>query len=167
MKKTAAKNKVLFFALILIAVGYYALAQKGVFSFNLTPELNALIESKAKEWKISPALVKAHAKVESSFNVMAKNPSDPSYGLMQITPGLAYDYGLITHHVNLNQYEIDRIMNPKNNLNVACWFIRNLRIKYSFDVAVQMYNVGEAGYNKGVRNLAYLEKVKRYYDDYS
>jgi len=157
----------LFFALILVAVGCYALAQKGVFSSNLTPELESLIVSKAKEWKVSPALVKAHAKVESNFNVMAKNPRDPSYGLLQVTPALAYDYGLILHHENLNQYEIDRIMNPKNNLNVACWFIRNLRIKYSFDVAIQMYNVGEAGYNKGVRNLTYLEKVKRYYDEYS
>ena len=163
----AAKNKMLFFALILVAVGCYALAQKGVFSSNLTPELESLIVSKAKEWKVSPALVKAHAKVESNFNVMAKNPSDPSYGLMQITPSLAYDYGLITHYTDLTQWEIDRIMNPKNNLNVACWYIRNLRIKYSFDVTIQMYNVGETGYNKGVRNLTYLEKVKGFYHEYS
>lgn len=167
MKRMAVKNKMLFFALILVAVGYYALAQKGVFSSNLTPELESLIISKAKEWDLSPALVKAHAKVESGFNVMAKNPSDPSYGLMQITPGLAYDYGLITHHENLSRHEIDRILDVKNNLNVACWYIRNLRIKYSFDEAVQMYNVGEAGYNKGIRNLTYLEKVKRYYNEYS
>ena len=167
MKKMAARNKMWIFVLILAAVGCYAVAQKGVFSSNLTPELESLIVSKAKEWKISPALVKAHARVESNFNVMAKNPLDPSYGLMQITPALAYDYGLITHYKEPSQYEIDRMMNPKNNLNVACWFIRNLRIKYSFDAAVQMYNVGEAGYNKGVRNLTYLEKVKRYYDEYS
>ena len=162
------KINMLYLILILGAVACYAVASKqGIFGSRLTPELESLIISKAKQWKLSPALVKAHAKVESSFNVMAKNPSDPSYGLMQITPALAYDYGLITHHEKPSQYEIDRMMDPKNNLNVACWFIRNLRIKYSFDVAVQMYNVGEAGYNKGVRNLAYLEKVKRYYDDYS
>ena len=161
------RNNMLFFALILVAVGCYALAQTGVFSSNLTPELESLIISKAKEWKLSPALVKAHAKIESNFNVMAKNPSDPSFGLLQITPELAYDYGLITHYRDPSQYEIDRMMNVKNNLNVACWFIRNLRIEYSFEVAIQMYNVGEAGYNKGVRNLTYLEKVKRYYDEYS
>ncbi|MBA7491228.1 hypothetical protein ES702_01773 [subsurface metagenome] len=30
-----------------------------------------------------------------------------------------------------------------------------------------MYNVGETGYNRGVRNLDYLEKVKRHYEQYS
>ena len=167
MKKMAVRNKMLFFVLIVGAVACFALAQKGIFTSSLTPELEALIISKAKEWKLSPALVKAHAKVESNFNIMAKNPSDPSFGLLQVTPGLAYDYGLITHHTNPTRYEIDRIMDPKNNLNVACWFIRNLRIKYTFDEVVQMYNVGEAGYNKGVRNLTYLEKVKGFYHEYS
>ena len=167
VKGKGKRVKMWFFVLILAAVGCYAVAQKGVFGSNLTPELESLIVSKAKEWKLSPALVKAHARVESNFNPMAKNPSDPSYGLMQITPALAYDYGLIVHYKSLNQYEIDRIMDVKNNLNVACWFIRNLRVKYSFDEAVQMYNVGEAGYNKGIRNLTYLEKIKRWYDEYS
>jgi len=162
------RDKMLYLILILGAVACFAVAsKKGVFGSKLTPELESLIISKAKEWKLSPALVKAHAKVESNFNPAAKNPSDPSYGLLQITPRLAYDYGLITHYRNLTQHEIDRIMDPKNNLNVACWFIRKLRIKYSFDVTIQMYNVGEAGYNKGVRNLTYLEKVKGYYHEYS
>jgi len=134
---------------------------------NLTPELNALIISKAKEWKLNPALIKAHARVESGFDVNAKNPADPSYGLMQITPMLASDYGLIVNWRSPSKSEIERIYNVKNNLNVACWFIRNLRIKHTMEEAIQMYNVGEAGYRKGVRNLTYLKTVRKYYEQYN
>ena len=136
--------KMWFFVLILAAVGCYAVASKqGVFGSNLTPELESLIVSKAKEWKLSPALVKAHARVESNFNPMAKNPSDPSYGLMQITPALAYDYGLITNYISPSELEVEMIFNIDNNLSIACWFMSRLHSRYGFDQAVQSYNVGE------------------------
>ena len=59
-----------------------------------------------------------------------------------------------------------KIYNVSNNLDVACWFMKRLHSKYTFDEAVQMYNVGETGYKKGVRNAAYLKKVRGYYEHY-
>lgn len=124
------------------------------------------IKQYAEDWGVDPALVKAIAFVESSFNPYNVNPSDPSWGLMQITPPLAYDYGLITSYENLSYYESQKVMDIDNNLNVACWFLNKLS-KYSFDQQVQSYNVGEWGYKIGVRNFAYLEKVRKYYNEYS
>ena len=120
----------------------------------------------ADAWSLEPALVKAIAKVESDFKPGAKNPADPSYGLMQITPALAYDYGIIVNYRNPSEFEIEMIFDIDNNLNVACWFLNKLK-KYSFAQQVQSYNVGERGYKDGRRNYDYLNKVRSYYEKYS
>lgn len=132
-----------------------------------TPELRNLIFLKSSQWKLEPALIRAVIRTESNFNPRAKNPADPSWGLMQITPGLAADYGIIADPFNPSRAEINLLYNEENNMDVGCWFLSRLMSKYPFDEAVQMYNVGETGYKRGVRNLNYLEKVKRYYEQYS
>lgn len=138
-----------------------------IFEGKPTIDIQAKIAYYADQWGLDPALVKAVAKVESNFNPSAKNPSDPSYGLMQITPALAYDYGLIRDYVNPSELEIEMIYDIDNNLSIACWFMQRLHSKYGFDQAVQSYNVGEAGYKRGTRNYDYLNKIKRYYNEYS
>lgn len=134
---------------------------------KLTPELNNLIEYKAQRWGVDPALIKAHAFVESSFNPEAQNPADPSYGLMQITPALAYDYGLIVNWKKPSNFELELIYKVENNLDVACWFIAELHRQLDFDGAIQAYNVGLRGYREGRRNSTYLKRVKKYYAKYS
>ncbi|MBA7607288.1 hypothetical protein ES703_14447 [subsurface metagenome] len=134
---------------------------------GLTPELERLMASKADQYGVDRALVKAVAKIESNFNPRAKNPADPSYGLMQITPMLAQDFGLVKDYRNPSASEIERLYDLDNNLYVACSFMARLHSKYDFDQAVQSYNVGEWGYKIGYRNLDYLKKVKRYYEKYS
>lgn len=129
-------------------------------------DVQAKIIKYANAWFLEPALVKAIAKVESDFKPDAKNPADPSFGLMQITPALAYDFGLIINWRNPSKFEIERIFDIDNNLNVACWFLNRLK-KYSFAQQVQSYNVGETGYKNGRRNHDYLNKVKKYYEKYS
>ena len=133
---------------------------------GLTPELEWLMAEKADQYGVDRALVKAIAKVESNFNPRAKNPADPSYGLMQITPILAQDFGLVKDYRNPTASEIERLYDLENNLYVGCSQLAHLRSIRSFNVAVQMYNVGQAGYMKGVRNYDYLNKVRSYYDKY-
>lgn len=130
-------------------------------------DVQAKIAHWANEWGLEPALVKAIAKVESDFDPGAKNPLDPSYGLLQVSPALAYDYGLISDYINPSWLEIEMILNIDNNLNIGCWFLSRLMNKYEFDQAVQSYNVGERGYFLGRRNPDYLSKVRQYYESYS
>ena len=129
-------------------------------------DVQAKIAHYASEWRLETALVKAVAKVESNFNPMAKNALDPSYGILQVTPGLAYDYGLIKDWKNPSGLEIEMIYDIDNNLSIGCWFMARLHSKYGFDQAVQSYNVGEAGYKNGRRNHDYLNKVRKYYESY-
>lgn len=159
----------------LIAIAIFLFSQKiAVPQVVGSSEIMSKIESKANSWGLEPALVKAVAKVESNFNPLARNferspeDYDDSFGLMQITPMLAQDYGLIKDYKNLTWLDIDMLFNVDNNLSVACSFMKRLHSKYSFNQAVQMYNVGESGYNiYGFRNTAYLEKVKVAYGKYS
>jgi len=132
----------------------------------ISAEIEKEIINKATAYGIEPAIVMAIVKVESNFDPRACNPTDPSYGLMQITPALAYDYKLISDYKNLTNYRIELIYDIKNNLDVGCWFLSRLLKKYPFDQAIQSYNVGERGYYLGRRNPVYLEKVKKEYEYY-
>jgi len=155
-------------ALLLTAVLLVFLIQNLKAQTISSLEIERLINLKAMEWGVDSALVKAVVKVESNFNVRAKNPLDPSYGLMQITPILAQDFGYVKNWRSPSNAEIENLYNPSTNLDIGCGFLSKLLKKYSFDETVQMYNVGEAGYNiYNVRNYSYLEKVKVAYGIYS
>jgi len=133
--------------------------------------LDSIITKNAARYGIDSALIKAFIKTESNFNADAVNPisSDnafTSYGLMQITPILAEEFGLVRDYHNITESEIAMIMGAETNVQIGSWYIGQLTHKYELDAAIQMYNVGESGYNSGRRNTDYLTKVKRYYDEY-
>ncbi len=132
----------------------------------LRDEVDSLINLKSAKWGLETALVYAVVEVESNFNPKAKNPADPSYGLMQITPILAQDYGYVQSWRFTTDDEIQAIFEPENNLDIGCQFLKKLLGKYKFNEAIQMFNVGEYGYEKGVRNLEYLYKVQQAYEKY-
>lgn len=129
--------------------------------------LDDIIFEKARKWNINPLLIKAHIQVESSWDVDAVNPNDPSYGLMGISTMLAQDYGLCRDWRNVTPTEIENIKNPENNIEAGARFLNYLHLYkgYSFEVATQMYNCGERGYNeKGIRVPEYLAKIRKYYN---
>ncbi len=136
------------------------------------PNVQNRIAFYAKANDLPKPLVKAFAKTESNFNPKARNNErsledyDDSIGLMQITPALAFDYGLITNYRNPTEYEIRKMFDIDNNLDVACRHIKYLH-KYPFSQMVQSYNVGETGYKNGVRNRDYLYKVRGHYESFN
>lgn len=154
---------------VVLAAGLFLSTKMGAVGKDIilpNIDVQERIKYHAGQWRLDSSLVKAFAKVESNFNPMAKNPSDPSYGLMQITPGLAYDFGLIVNYKNPSALEIEWIMAVDNNLTVACDFLNRLR-KYPYQQMIMSYNVGEAGYKQGRRNYDYFNKVRKYHESYS
>lgn len=153
---------------LVIAMGIFLVTKMGMSEIvsPVSVDVQERIAYHAEQWRLEPALVKAIAKVESNFNPAAKNPSDPSYGLMQITPALAYDYGgLVRDYQTPSDLEIEMIMDINNNLSVACWFLNHLS-KYDFQQQIMSYNVGERGYKDGRRNVSYYNKARGYYESY-
>ena len=87
---------------------------------------------------------------------------------MQITPMLAQDYGIVRNYKEITDAEISMLFEPSKNLDVGCWYLDRLLRQYTFDQAIQMYNVGIRGYLiNGARNPEYLRKVSDYYEIYS
>lgn len=125
----------------------------------VSSSLSEMKKTIISKYALDENLVEAIIKVESDGNVQAINPDGPSYGLMQITPILAQDYGLIRDYKNVTLDDKAKMLDPSNNLNVGCWFLNYLLRKYPRDIAIQMYNVGETGYNNGSRVSYYLNKV--------
>lgn len=130
-------------------------------------DIQKIIAKKADEHGIDLAILKAVIKVESNFDPNAKNPADPSYGLMQITPILAQDYGKVKDWRNPTNAEINMLYDPAWNLDIGGEHLSMLLRSYSFEQAIQSYNVGVSGYFWGRRNSEYLAKVEKYYGIYS
>jgi soluble lytic murein transglycosylase-like protein len=147
--------------LFLVGIGIliYLVNQGGGFSmgdqsekisgvYDLTT-LKALATQKAQDNGLEPALVFAIIKHESNWNPSAVNPSDPSYGLMQLN---AHFFGVVT--------------DPSENLRIGCQLLGDLMSRYDMSTAIQMYNAGEQGFLNGVRVPAYLADVLKWYAYY-
>lgn len=160
---------------IVIGTGFILVNRLGSVGSDVVPpgvDVQERIKYHAEQWGLEFSLVKAFARVESNFNPRARNYEksseiyDDSIGLMQISPALAYDFGLIRDWRNPTELEIEWMFDINNNLTVACDFLHRLS-KYQFQQMVMSYNVGEAGYKKGYRNYDYFNKVRGYYEKYS
>jgi len=164
-------NPIALILLLIIGGGFLFILSKSVHaetsSFYSKSQIESLIRTSASVYGLEPALVYAIAKVESNLNPLAKNPADPSYGLMQIMPMLAQDYGFVKDWRNPTSFEINSLYDPNISLTIACQHLARLLRSYSMDVAIQMYNVGETGYKRGIRAKSYLEKVRGYYEAYN
>lgn len=132
-----------------------------------------LFQKWAAKYRVDPDLCAAHGKVESSFNPSAVNEEDPSidydssYGIMQVQLATAQDFGVVKNYRKATAAEIAWLLEPSNNIKVGSWNVARWQKRYPFDVAVQMYNVGERGFNVlGRRNGAYLSKVREAYNGY-
>lgn len=128
--------------------------------------LEGMIDYAAQKYNVDRSLVKAVAMTESSLNPNAENPADPSYGLMQVMPILAEDFGIVKDWHNPTPAEIAMIKDPQTNLRIGAWFLGRLLKKYSLEISIEMYNVGEAGWKQGRRNSKYVAKVMRYYNEF-
>lgn len=177
MSKTENYGRRLILGAILIVLGTILAAllivpkkAAGKTSISKPPSIydsvDSIIASNASRYGVEAALIRAIIRQESNFNVNAVNPNDPSYGLMQIMPILAQDFGYVKEWQNVTEAEVAMIKRPDTNVQIGTRFLAKLLGKYPQGVAIQMYNVGEAGYNSGHRAAEYLEKVTRYYNEY-
>jgi soluble lytic murein transglycosylase-like protein len=124
-----------------------------------------LILMSSRTWGVPSKLINAVIRTESNFDPNAISGQN-CYGLMQVSPMVAQDFGQIKNWQNPTEIELSNLLNPQTNINLGTRFLSKLLGKYSFDTAIQMYNVGEAGYNSGKRAAGYLAKVKGFYNEY-
>lgn len=78
---------------------------------------------------------------ESTGNPLAINPSDPSYGLMQLTMPIAEAFGGVT--------DKGQLFNAQLNISIGSAFLAHLKETY----AEQFPETWQNGYNQGEGNL--------------
>jgi len=124
--------------------------------------VNEWVRAAAADAVISPEKIKAIMYIESRGNPRAVNPSDPSYGLMQIELGTAKFYG----RPDLSAPVL--VGDPELNAKIGARFLAHLLEKYGGDFEfgewAQAYNVGEPKFDRGIRNPLYGAKVRRISD---
>lgn len=123
-------------------------------------DVRTMIKETAVASGVDPALMLAICQTESNFNAGAINPGDPSYGLFQIQVFWLSSFG---YNADWNL-----LMDPEFNAQIACQIISYFQGKgFSFPSQADIYNVGETQWRKGVRNVAYRDRVTNAYRSYS
>lgn len=120
---------------------------------------NQQVINAIQAWSITrgldPRLTAAIARTESGFRADVKNPADPSYGLMGVTPLIAHAYGgwaKADGEEAIKQIDL--------NVRAGTGFLKHLVTRYGrLEDAIQAYNLGETKFNKGLRAPDYLRKV--------
>lgn len=159
--------------LILIGIGVVlavAKSAKAKPSQPLPPRsawLVGLVRAAATTAGLDPRLVWGVVMTESSGDPTARNPLDPSSGLMGVTPLIARAYGGLTgSDLDVLSQMIEK---PEANLRAGCGFLAHLQKRYGdkpLEIWVQAYNVGETKFDRGIRNTQYGYSVRHYFDQF-
>ena len=137
---------------------------------NTTQKLSPLdtaILKYSRKYGVPIPIIQAIIEIESSWQQYAKNPNDPSYGYMAIMPIVAQDFGIVNDWRNPTTAEINSIYEVDNNIGAGTKLLHHLLSDHDLATAVEMYNVGETGYNNGRRNSAYVAKFFTAYDKWN
>ncbi len=136
---------------------------------RLIMDLDLLYEKWGQRYGVDPKLLKALAIVESSEQPNAKNPADPSFGLMQI---LCVNDGLdnpCKNKFNIEGWEgatPNRLFNPDFNVSLGAQIIAwNVRT-YGFKRGIATYNRWASRKDPAdgpFGNQRYVDKVLREY----
>lgn len=115
-----------------------------------------LADQYAAYWRVDPKVVLSIICQESSGNPDSVNPSDPSRGLMQITPGALTDFNKAVGR----SYSFDDLFIPYKNIEVGTWYYATrLSRAGSQHNALAAYNAGLGNMSAG---MGYADKVEKY-----
>jgi len=119
-----------------------------------------MVREAARRYGVDPALVAAVCETESNWDPSAVNPSDPSYGIMQVMIPTAREV-----RPGTTQSEL---LDPAVGIMVGTAYIARLRDHYRIPMpdGIDAYNIGPGAWKTGRRNIRYralvLDAMGRY-----
>jgi len=130
-----------------------------------TTTFNGVYEKEGAIWNVNPRLLKAIAIIESGENPQAVNPSDPSFGLMQIlcTPD---GKGGCSNRFNIQGWPpetSERLFEPMFNVKLAAQILAWNLDQFGYPRGVAVYNAWSARHDSdgNFRNQEYVDSVRR------
>jgi len=129
--------------------------------------LEPIIQEMGRKYNVEPALIKAHIKAESNWDVNASrfeaHKGDASWGLMQLL--LSTARGVL----DIPDLTTTQLINPRINIEAGTKFIlSNLNRFGNMRDAIAAYNAGSPRLGKDGKyvNAAYVDKVYNAYNVY-
>lgn len=140
-----------------------------VLTSNPTWNLDDLYRKHGTRQNLDWKLLKAIAQVESSENPSAKNPADPSYGLMQILCRSSGPTSPCTNKLNVNGWPAtpETLYDPDFNLYIGSQILRWNIDTYRLLKGIAVYNNWGARLDPEegpYRNQGYVDKVMGAYN---
>lgn len=145
IKELVLRLVLLALAMALSFSFYYVqdnVVQKRVYAVPTTYQ--TIAESAAQQHGVSPALVLAVMKTESSFQPDAVSHAQAK-GLMQLTDD-TFNYVVMKSGMD---YTIDQIFDPQVNIQCGTWYLAFLLERYDNNMSVAL-----AAYNAGMGNVS-------------
>ena len=111
------------------------------------------IRAVSKEYNLSPSLVAAVIRNESSFRPAVESDVG-ARGLMQLMPETAE---WIAHKLHIDQYHFDQLYDPETNIRFGCWYLNYLSSLFSGDslCVVCAYHAGQGEISSWLSNPLY------------
>ena len=111
------------------------------------------IRKTASEYNLSPSLIAAVIRNESSFRPSAESAVG-ARGLMQLMPDTAE---WIAHKLRLDDYAFDQLYDPDTNIRFGCWYLNYLSSLFSGDplCVVCAYHAGQGEIASWLSNPLY------------
>jgi len=122
-----------------------------------------------EEWGVEEALIKAIISVESGWDSLGYNdeglhdPRQGSFGLGQIQHTDTFSW---VRRWNLAGNWPTDLYKPDINIDLTARILAYFKSKGYGLESIDVYNVGETAWSRGVRNESYRRKVKKAYDFY-
>lgn len=128
----------LIIIVILLLILFFLFFKILIGSFFPEEEVKLIVQYSEK-YELDPALVSAMIHTESSFNKEAVSNKGAS-GYMQIMEKTAY---WAAEEIGIDNFTYDMINNPEINIQIGCWYIRNLVNQFgNIETALAAYNAG-------------------------
>ena len=108
------------------------------------------IQRISREYNLSPALIAAVIRNESSFRPSAESDVG-ARGLMQVMPETAE---WIAHKLKADDYSLDRLNDPETNIRFGCWYLNYLSTLFHGDplCVVCAYHAGQGEISSWLAN---------------
>ncbi len=137
--------KFLIFIVVVFSILNFVLSK---FISYYKPENINIVYKYSYEYDLEPELVLALIHAESKFEQSAISSKGAS-GYMQIMEGTAY---WAAENIGLEDFEYDDIFNAETNIQLGCWYIRNLINQFGdINTAIVAYNAGSGNVSRWLK----------------
>ncbi|WP_160673386.1 lytic transglycosylase domain-containing protein [Clostridium sp. C8-1-8] len=143
------RKYIVFFVIVIVVL---SVCRWCVYNVVYPYKYKSVIEKYSVKYDLDPLLVLSVIRAESNFNSNAHSFKD-AHGLMQVTDSTAK---WAAKEMNISYSDSSELLDPDYNINMGCWYLKNLRDEFkNMDLVIAAYNGGRGNVNKWLSDSKY------------